>query len=337
MKHGIKAAFVYIGLVIGAGFASGREIMEYFNIPSSTDQSGVVLASFLFIFISFIIMYKSYQSQIYTFDGYIKEIAGRMYIPVKLFMFLYLYCGFFTMLSGSGALLFQSFMIPSVVGIILMAIIAFSVLSFDLKGIVAANVILVPCLVAGIIYICINSVLFKTQSVFSMGNLARGTILSAVCYVSYNTVSAASVLVPLSKDLRYKDIRIAAVTGGFILGLLILVIWSVQSMNFDKLWNSEIPMLKLAAMSGKLQKDIMVVLLFMAICTTVISQGFGILGYFKINSARERVTSAGILCLSAIPFALIKFSNLVAYLYGFFGIAGLLWMGAVILNFYLKP
>ena len=108
-------------------------------------------------------------------------------------------------------------------------------------------------------------------------------------------------------------------------------------MNFDKLWTSEIPMLKLAAMSGKLQKDIMVVLLFMAICTTVISQGFGILGYFKINSARERVTSAGILCLSAIPFALIKFSNLVAYLYGFFGIAGLLWMGAVILNFYLKP
>ena len=49
MKQGFNLAFVYIGLVIGAGFASGREIMEYFNFPSGTDHSGIILATFLLI------------------------------------------------------------------------------------------------------------------------------------------------------------------------------------------------------------------------------------------------------------------------------------------------
>lgn len=337
MKRGLETAFVFIGLVIGAGFASGREIMEYFNFPSRTDHSGVVLATFLLICVCYVIMYKAYRDKIYTFDSYIGEIAGPLYTPVKIFMFIYLYCGFFTMLSGSGALLSQNFMVPSLCGIVLMALISFGVLSFDLKGIVAANTVLVPCLIAGVIYICINSVIFNTQSVFSMGNLTRGTILSAICYVSYNTVSAASVLVPLSRGIKYKEIRIAAVTGGFVLGLLILIIWTVQSMNFDKLWDSEIPMLKLAAMSGKSVKNITVAVLFMAISTTAISQGFGILGYFRIKSVKSRIIASAILCLSAIPFALIKFSDLVAHLYNFFGIAGLFWMGAVFYNYFFSP
>ena len=45
MRQGLSLAFVYIGLVIGAGFASGREIMEYFNVPTQSDHRGVVLAT----------------------------------------------------------------------------------------------------------------------------------------------------------------------------------------------------------------------------------------------------------------------------------------------------
>ena len=59
MKRGLETAFVFIGLVIGAGFASGREIMEYFNFPSRTDHSGVVLATFLLICVCYVIMYKA--------------------------------------------------------------------------------------------------------------------------------------------------------------------------------------------------------------------------------------------------------------------------------------
>ena len=336
MKQGFYLAFVYIGLVIGAGFASGREIMQYFNFPSNTEHSGIVLATFLLIAVCYIILRRSYMWGLNTCGDYLESVAGKFARPVKLFMLFYLFCGFFTMLSGSGALLSQSFMLPSIFGVLLMLIICFIVLSFDLKGIVALNMLLVPCMIFGILYICITSALFENAAVFSLKGLTQTTAVSAICYVSYNTVSAATVLVPLQKDITYKGIRIASALGGFVLGLLILIIWASQAIHFDALWNSEIPMLKLAAMTGRMQKYIYTAVLFMAICTTAVSQGFGFLEHFRLKTFKSRIKGAAIFCLLALPFSLIGFSSLVAHLYSFFGITGFIWMIWIFIDFFRK-
>ncbi len=334
MKQGFYLAFVYIGLVIGAGFASGREIMEYFNIPSGTDHSGIVLATFLLILICYIILRRAYLGNLQTCDQYLTAVAGRAAPFIKLFMFFYLFCGFFTMLSGSGALLSQSFLLPPLVGIFLLAGLCFLVLVFDLKGIIAANAIMVPCIIFGIVYICISAALFGTRSAFSFHGLTRGMLTSSVCYVSYNTISAASVLVPLQKGITSRGIRTAAVSGGFVLGLLILLIWSSQSLQFDRLWTSDLPMLKLAALSGRIQKHLYTLVLFMAICTTAVSQGFGILNFFSLRTRSQRLWGASIVCLAAIPFSLLGFSNLVAHLYSFFGVSGLFWTLWVLIDYF---
>ena len=57
MINGMKIAFVYVGLVIGAGFASGREIFEYFNLRSRGSILPVILAFLMFFMISYIILY----------------------------------------------------------------------------------------------------------------------------------------------------------------------------------------------------------------------------------------------------------------------------------------
>ncbi len=335
MKQGLSLAFVYIGLVIGAGFASGREIMEFFNIPSGTDHSGIVLATFLLVLVCYLILRRAHLGGITSCDEYLKAVAGRFSGPMKLFLFLYLFCGFFTMLSGSGALLSQSYMLPTWVGILLLAGICFLVLSFDLKGIVAANVIMVPCMIAGIFYICFSAAVFGTTHVFSYHGITGGMLTSALCYVSYNTVSASSVLVPLQKGITPRGIKTASLVGGFSLGLLILIIWSGQNLAFDALWESELPMLKLAAITGRLQKRIYTMVLLMAILTTAVSQGFGILQNFTLSTGKEKTCGSGLLCLFAIPFALVDFSTLVKHLYGFFGLTGLIWMGWIFLEYLL--
>lgn len=333
MKQGLYLAFVYIGLVIGAGFASGREIMEYFNIPSGRDHSGIVLATFLLIVICYMILRRAYLSDLSTCDEYLHAVAGRAARPIKLLMQLYLFCGFFTMLSGSGALLSQSLMLPSVLGNFLLAFICFLVLVFDLRGVVTVNLVLVPCMIFGIIYICLCTAVFGAKEAFSFHSLTRGMLTSAICYVSYNTISAPSVLVPLQKGITVRGIRIAAVGGGFVLGLLILCIWLSQSLCFDVLWDSPLPMLKLAAMAGRRQKQLYALVLFMAICTTAVSQGFGILSGFHLTTRRQKAYGAGVLCLLALPFSLVGFSDLVAQLYSFFGVAGLVLTIVITIDF----
>ena len=73
MKMVLKTAAVYIGLVIGAGFASGREVMEYFNIISSVNPTGILAAAFLFMLTAYMIGAKASEENISTFDEYISD------------------------------------------------------------------------------------------------------------------------------------------------------------------------------------------------------------------------------------------------------------------------
>lgn len=337
MKTGIKIAMVYTGLVIGAGFASGREVLEYFNFRSSTNMSGVLLAAALFMAVAYIILSSASDNEIYNFDDYVVKVSGRAAPVVRLFMLAYMFCGLFVMYSGSGALVDSLSGLPSLYGALLMAAVCFVVISFDMKGIVALNLILVPLMIGGIIFVSVSTAVFSSVPTFALMDYAgNGVLLSAICYSAYNTVTAGAVLVPLARKTDAKSIRIGAVGGGFCIGLLIMLVWTVQGMSLDILYNEELPMLTLAAMCGKLCKRVYTAVLFMAICTTAVSYGYGIMAYFgdKIKTVGQRVLMAGVVCLSALPFSLYGFSNLVAGLYSFFGYVGMIWVLMVIIDRY---
>ena len=67
LKNVLKVTFLYIGLVIGAGFASGREILEFFNLKNREDFTGIILAGAVFSFVVYIILIKAKQ---YGTDDY---------------------------------------------------------------------------------------------------------------------------------------------------------------------------------------------------------------------------------------------------------------------------
>ena len=127
---------------------------------------------------------------------------------------------------------------------------------------------------------------------------------------------------------KIEDIRRSAVLGGFVIGLLITMVWTVQGASFDMLWDSELPMLTLAAMCGKQCKRLYWAVLFMAICTTAVSYGFGIMSHFsdRIKTVKDRVLFAAVVCLAALPPALYGFSALVSKLYSLFGYIGIAWI-----------
>ncbi len=335
MKKAAEISLVYIGLVIGAGFASGREVMEYFNLRSNTSVCGILLAAFMFAAVAYIIMSKAADENIIGFDGYVDSVAGKAAGFVKGFMLIYMFCGLFTMFSGSAALVYSLSPFSKTEGALLMAAVCFFVLSFDLRGIVAVNVILVPIMICGMVYVAVCTAVFGNKETFSAFETAnREIMLSAVCYAAYNTVTAGAVLVPLSGGADKKIIRRAAIAGGFIIGLLITLVWLAQGMNFDKLWDSELPMLELAALCGKSCKRVYTGVLFMAICTTAISYGFGLISHFsdKIKTRRRRIMFAAVICLAALPPAMYGFSNLVARLYSLFGYMGMIWIIWIIID-----
>ena len=51
MKELLKFAFAYCGIVIGAGFATGQEIMQFFTNDGIMSFAGIVLAVLMVTFV----------------------------------------------------------------------------------------------------------------------------------------------------------------------------------------------------------------------------------------------------------------------------------------------
>ncbi len=336
MKKALSISFVFIGLVIGAGFASGKEIFRYFCIPSQTDMTGTVLATIGFGLMCYIIMQLSQECNTPNLKSFITEVAGNFSKVAELFMSLFMFCGFFIMLAACGVLFEENFHLPPVCGILFLAVVCFVVFAFDVQGLVAFNAILVPLMIAGMLYICFASIHSAIPTFSFFEKLETNPLVSSLCYVSYNTVTAAAVLVPLSRSSTKKQIISASAVSSAVLGFLIYLSWLCMNLQFDSLVHSEMPLLVLATQKGAVSSYVYTSVLFMALCTTAVSHGFGLLSKLSFSKKSYRICAAALLCLLGIPFAGLGFSKLVTNLYAAFGYAGFIWTGAVIWKYLSK-
>src|SRR5699024_4091023 len=98
---GFKWMFLIIGTTIGAGYASGRELWEFFG-----HESGLAIFLFIIFFTvcCIVIMEISYRKQSSEYTPVLEIIVGnklaRFYDVMSLF---YLYTTTVVMISGSGA------------------------------------------------------------------------------------------------------------------------------------------------------------------------------------------------------------------------------------------
>ena len=144
-----------------------------------------------------------------------------------------------------------------------------------------------------------------------------------------------AVLVPLAAQASRRDMTRSAVLSGVVLGVLIFMVWTALNIYFADIADADMPLFEIAAMQGPAYEAVYSAVLFMALCTTAVSHGFGILSELKIKTVFDRAVCAAILCLAAIPFAGLGFSDLIAYLYTAFGVLGFVWLGMVVIS-YLK-
>lgn len=82
-------------------------------------------------------------------------------------------------------------------------------------------------------------------------------------------------------------------------------------------------MLHISSLVGEEYRKIYAIILWIAIFTTALSNGFGFINRFS-NKYKRKV--ALIFCLSSIPVAKIGFANLVSIIYPIFGFIGVIIM-----------
>jgi len=333
-----ELASIYIGTVVGAGFASGQEIIQFFGVYGYKGAWGVFFATILFSIVGALVLSRVFKDRITSYSEYITPLFGRKVSKImELIIISYLFIGFCVMLAGSGAVFEEQFNLSFNIGIYVMAILCFLTFIFSVEGISFVNKMVVPFLIIGI-FVVGSAVILKEGFIFSnfVGASITRTgnwLTSALLYVSYNSISA---LVILTSILSIIDSQKQAIKGGIFggLGLGVMALFTLLPILilYTDVSTIEIPMLKAAGFLGKWSEYMYSAILWLAMFTTAIGNGFGCINRIIGANKKNQLFGSAIFCTISIPLAKIGFSSLVSTIYPLFGYLGLFMLVYIIVD-----
>lgn len=337
-----KVAAAYIGTVVGAGFASGQEVLQFFSFFGTTGIIGLILSMILFVFFGVIILDLGRRLGADSHQQVIRYAGGRWIGSVVDGVITFFLFGALTaMAAGAGAIFQEQFGIPHLVGSLLLVVATALTVLLGISGVITAISYVVPVMLVSVLAIAVATFVtspidFAAVNQWAQANRAPVPFwaFSAIIYVSYNLVLGVSVLAPLGKYVdNPKIIQKGALYGGLGLGVGALIINLTLLANVPGVSRYEIPMVAIAA---QFSPAIMIgysIILLAEIYTTAVGSLFGF---------AERISDQGkpmfkwiVIGTSVVAFAAgqLGFSTLVRVLYPAVGYAGLLMLGGLLFGY----
>lgn len=144
----------------------------------------------------------------------------------------------------------------------------------------------------------------------------------SLLYTNYNTIVLIPIIVSLTKYINTKkEAVIVAIISSTIVFVLILCLCQLLLSTSINIQNIEIPILTILDNYNKNEKILYSLAIVVAIITSIISAGYGILENIKDKKKYKIVTL--IMCILTIPISYIGFGKLVEVLYPTFGLIGI--------------
>ena len=328
MRKILKAVFVIIGALIGAGFASGQEIYIFFYQYGINGIFGIIISSILLGFVTYKVLCICKENEVTNYKSFLERfIKKEKQLEIfNMIMNIFILITFYIMIAGFGAYFEQQFGIYSLIGSIILSLICYFVFLKDVLGLIKVSQYIVPLLIGSLLIIGISVIDSKNIleiSHYVTENTNWKWILDSVLYGSYNTILLIPVLIALRKLVSNKKEQgiISIVTTILVIVLSLIVFFMLTKVDVD-IKNLEMPAVYVASKISVVFKYIYGFIILSSILTTSISLGTS----FLENTAHDKKKHkqyAALICVSAVLVSNVGFSNLVNLLYPIFGYIGL--------------
>lgn len=327
LKNICKVLFVILGTIIGAGFASGKEIFTFFNIYGYKGFIGIIIS------MSFIglIIYKTnniiLKHNISRYSEFMNRIIGnkkRINGVINNIINIFLYISFQIMVAGFGAYFLQGLNINQIYGIVIIVILSYITFLNNIEGLVKINEYLVPVMIVVILLLGFKNSSSFVNARFLGSPSIFGWIISAILYASYNTITLIQILISLKKYIITKrETKVISILVSIFLIIFGAIIYILLNENYHVSSNSEMPVMLVSSKMGNIYEYIYGFVIMASIFTTAISSGYSFLQNISKTKKQYHII-ASVMCISAIFISQIGFSNLVNLMYPIFGYLGII-------------
>ena len=325
----LSCIFVIIGVIVGAGFASGKEIYTFFVIYGKNAFLGILISVFLIEYVIYKTLKIIKKYNIEKYDDLLNVVIsnhkiGKLDIKIILNFIIntFLIISFFIMSAGFCAYFEQEFKIPQFTSSIFLSIFCFLILNKNIKGIFNLNLILIPIISVMLLVLGIKS--FSIPINIRENIISNNFwILSALLYACYNTITLISILIPMKKYIKnsksiFKIVIFVTVIILIFSMIIIRLLFNIEA-DINKI---ELPAVYAASTFGKIYKYLYGIIIIVAIITTAISSAYGFLNNISDTNKNYKKYNA-LVCFTEIFIPIFGFSNLINNLYPVFGILGL--------------
>ena len=317
---GIAATF--IGTVVGAGFASGQEIYQFFGRYGFYGIIGIIIAVMIMgaagakvFYFGSLLKPKSYKDLLNFLLG--PELAKIIDVFILLFFIILIA----VMFAGCGTV-FETTGLGYWTGIVVTGIILMITLFKELSGLISANLIIVPFMFIGCLGVSVHAIITRdTASVHALTKNVNGLkcLLAALQFSAYNIVLSFPVLLSLGDRFPLKKrLRLGSWLGSIGLGIMAgFIHWAILTHPVSS--SNALPMVGLAKNVGNWAFLSYAVVLWGEMFSTLLADCYGVAKRLAAFSGWPYPIWVLILCLTGIFIARFGFVNLIAKFYPLYG------------------
>lgn len=292
MKRVFKLVFLFVGVVIGAGFATGSEIVMYFrnNGYLSVLAASIIIGALSMVFCCF---------------GKLNNRSKTIKNLIKIVVFISSAVTYCVMISGVSQLIFSQFSVPFFGA--LTALVTAFLMMYDMRIIKLLNLIIVP-----LIMVMMLVILSSTNAEFYTGF----DIMAAFKYSGMNMLLGGYFMMNEADEMSVSQI---CATGGLVSVIMaaLLTICYLISMQSPQ---SAMPIFEVARSNGL--GALAAVVVYLAIFTTMIGSARAFADMLSPHYVAKGWLFA-LLFVLGLYFDGLDFAALVAFCYGKIGTIGM--------------
>ena len=244
---GIAATF--IGTVVGAGFASGQEIYQFFSRHGFYGIAGILLAILIMGAAGVKVFYFGAVLKAQSYKDLLEILLGPKLAKIfDVFILIFFIILVGVMFAGCGAI-FEITGLGYWIGIILTGVFLIATLLKGLSGLISANLVIVPLMFIGCLGVSIYAA--KNGNMANVHMITSGAgglkwLLASLQFSAYNLVLSFPVLLSLGNCYpRKNQLKLGSWFGSAGLGIMAgFIYWAIILHPF--LVNHELPMVSLA-------------------------------------------------------------------------------------------
>nr|WP_205603403.1 hypothetical protein [Heyndrickxia shackletonii] len=327
----MQVAAVYVGTVIGAGFATGKEIVEFFTKYGFVGFFAILAAGYLFILLGSKLMVKAIDLKANSYEELNEYLFGPILAKfMNIFMMIMLLGVCAVMLSGAGAVFQQELALEKWVGVFFTIGLTILVMAVGSKGIFAVNTFVVPIMLL-FNFIVMTKSITHWQFVQYFMNIPEDlhlwkAVVSPFSYAAFNLSLAQAVLVPIAAEVNdKKTVKLGGIIGGILL-TLILVSSHFTLITLPNVQFYEIPMAAIVKSSFIGIYFIYVLIIFGEIFTSLIGNIYGLEKQFSKYISIHRGWIFTFILIIIYSLSYFHYGTLLSYLYPLFGYFSLLFV-----------